>query len=241
MIAEHFDVIIVGAGPAGCACALSLAVLGLKIAIVDKGKTAGSKICGDALSKDVINQLDKLPSCVKNSFEKIEEKVKSSGIRFYSPKHECLEIAFERDWKQEILGYVCKRSNFDEALINCLKEFTDITFYKDCEIQDIKVNENDVTLLADQRTFASKIIVGADGANSMVAKKLNESEKDKRSICLGLRGYFENVTGFHLGNFIELHFYDEVLPGYIWLFPMANNIANVGMGMSCKRCVREES
>jgi flavin-dependent dehydrogenase len=46
-----------------------------------------------------------------------------------------------------------------------------------------------------------------------------------------LRGYYENVTGFHPENFIELHFYKEVLPYYIWLFPMANNMANVGIGM----------
>ena len=228
---ENFDVIIVGAGPAGCACALMLASSGLKVAIIDKGISPREKICGDALSKDVINQLEKLPAVVKNNFEKITEKIQSSGVRFYSPKSECLEISFEQENKKNISGFVCKRRYFDEALINSLKEFSNIKLFEACEIKDIHVADEIVSISSEKYSFQSKIIIGADGSNSFVAKKLCSIEKDKSSHCLGLRGYYENVKGFHQGNFIELHFYDEVLPGYIWIFPMANNIANVGIGM----------
>jgi len=228
---ENFDLIIVGAGPAGCACALMLANSGLNIAIIDKGTTPREKICGDALSNDVISQLYMLPPQVKNAFDNITEKIPSSGIRFYSPKGECLEISFESLGKKDISGYVCKRRYFDEALINSLKEYTNIKLFEGSEITEIKIESEGVLVSTATNSFHSKMIVGADGANSLVAKRLGNFEKDKNSHCLGLRGYFENVKGFHKKNFIELHFYKEVLPGYIWLFSMGNNIANVGIGM----------
>ena len=231
MNSKNYDVIIAGAGPAGCACALSLADTGLKIAILDKTVSPRDKICGDALSKDVINQLDKLPSCIKKSFGKISEKISSTGVRFYSPENECLEISFERVERADISGYICKRKYFDEVLITGLKEFSNIELFEDCEVSDIKVDNDGVSVFAGLKSFHATIIVGADGVNSFVARKLSNIEKDKRNYCLGLRGYFENVSGFHPDNFIELHFYKDILPGYLWLFPMANNRANVGIGM----------
>jgi geranylgeranyl reductase family protein len=231
MNSEKFDVTIIGAGPAGCACALMLADSGLNIAIIDKGISPKEKICGNALSKDVINQLEKFPLQVKNNFDKITEKIPSSGIRFYSPKSECLEISFEQAGKKDISGFICKRRYLDEILINSLKEYSNIKLFESTEVKDISIEAEDVIVSTATDSFHSKIIVGADGANSLVVKELGDIEKDKNSLCLGLRGYFENVTGFHPGNFIELHFYKEVLPEYIWIFPMANNTANVGIGM----------
>jgi flavin-dependent dehydrogenase len=77
----------------------------------------------------------------------------------------------------------------------------------------------------------SKIIVGAEGDRSMVAKKLSSIQKEDDHYCAGLRAYYKGVTGFHEKNFIELHFLKELLPGYLWIFPLPNGEANVGVGM----------
>ncbi len=231
MNSENFDVIIIGAGPAGCACALTLADSGLSIAVIDKEKTPQEKICGDALSKDVINQIEKLPPVIKSSFNKIIEKVPSSGIRFYSPESECLEISFESAGKENISGYICKRTYFDKVMVDGLKEFPNIKLFENCKVIDVRADVTNVSVATELKIFNTKILVGADGANSLIAKKLACIENDKKKLCLGMRGYYENVNGFHPGNYIELHFYKDVLPGYIWIFPMANNKANVGIGM----------
>ncbi|MEY3344158.1 MAG: hypothetical protein RL090_1842, partial [Bacteroidota bacterium] len=47
----------------------------------------------------------------------------------------------------------------------------------------------------------------------------------------GVRGYYKNVEGLHPNNFIELHFIKDFLPGYLWIFPLPNGLANVGVGM----------
>jgi len=227
---NNFDVIIIGAGPAGCACALMLADTGLSVAIIDKDKSPKEKICGDGLSKDVINQIAMFPPIVKSSFDKISNKLFSSGIRFYAPDNNCLEISFEQENKS-VSGYTCERKAFDEMLVNSVKTFINIELYEGCKVLNIEQGANGVSVFTENNTFTAKIIVGADGTNSLVAKKLASIEKDKSSQCIGIRGYFENVNGFHFGNYIELHFYKELLPGYIWLFPMAGNKANVGIGM----------
>ncbi|HEX8277518.1 MAG TPA: NAD(P)/FAD-dependent oxidoreductase, partial [Segetibacter sp.] len=47
----------------------------------------------------------------------------------------------------------------------------------------------------------------------------------------GLRVYYEGVTSFSEGNCMELHFFKHILPGYLWIFPLPNNKANVGIEM----------
>jgi flavin-dependent dehydrogenase len=48
---------------------------------------------------------------------------------------------------------------------------------------------------------------------------------------VGVRAYFDGVTGMHPGNYPELHFLRGVLPGYLWIFPLPNGRANIGLGI----------
>ncbi|HEX7071341.1 MAG TPA: NAD(P)/FAD-dependent oxidoreductase, partial [Rhodothermales bacterium] len=75
------------------------------------------------------------------------------------------------------------------------------------------------------------IVIGADGAYSVVARALGMEQLDEAHYCAGLRAYYEGVTGFHPLNNVELHFVEEAIPGYFWIFPMANGRANVGVGL----------
>jgi flavin-dependent dehydrogenase len=75
------------------------------------------------------------------------------------------------------------------------------------------------------------LVIGADGAYSAVARALGMEQLDESHYCAGLRAYYEGVSGFHPLNHVELHFVDEAIPGYFWIFPMANGRANVGVGM----------
>ena len=63
------------------------------------------------------------------------------------------------------------------------------------------------------------------------ARKIGGLEMEKDHHCAGLRVYYKNVTGMKEGNYIELHFVKDFLPGYFWIFPLANGECNVGVGM----------
>ena len=82
-----------------------------------------------------------------------------------------------------------------------------------------------------QHIVTAPLIVGADGDKSIVRKQFLPDFTTDKTSAVGLRAYYEGVTGMHNENFIELHFLPEVLPGYLWIFPLPNGMANVGVGI----------
>jgi flavin-dependent dehydrogenase len=94
--------------------------------------------------------------------------------------------------------------------------------------QVIGVKGKDIST-GKEEEFRAKIVVGADGASSIVASKLGLNNPRPEHECLALRVYYENIQGCTPN--IEIHFVDSLLPGYFWIFPLENNTANVGVGM----------
>jgi len=54
---------------------------------------------------------------------------------------------------------------------------------------------------------------------------------EPRHHCAGVRAYYSGVTGLDPQGFIELIFLKDLLPGYLWIFPLPNGRANVGLGL----------
>jgi flavin-dependent dehydrogenase len=84
------------------------------------------------------------------------------------------------------------------------------------------------------------MVIFANGANSIFMKDPGGINKTKKFTMTGLKTYFKGITGFHKDNYVELHFLKGILPGYIWLFPLAENEANVGVGLDQERIVRKK-
>ena len=227
---ENYDIVIVGAGPAGCACAYQLIGRGLKIAVIEKGTFPRDKICGDALSKDVINQFYRMNPDLANTFLHLTQKTPSYGVRFFAPNHKHLDIAFKNE-ENHSPGFVAKRYEFDNFFFNQIKDAPGVSVFQNHTVTEITYLEDKVLIKTKDKKFTAKIIIGADGAYSVVNKQLSKNKVDKKHYCAGLRQYYENVNGFHEGKYVELHFYKELLPGYFWIFPLPNNQANVGVGM----------
>ncbi|GAC1378778.1 MAG: geranylgeranyl reductase family protein [Ginsengibacter sp.] len=225
-----FDVIIVGGGPSGAACAIKLSNTGLKVGLIEKSIFPRDKTCGDALSTDVINQLPMLSEKLAVSFNDIAEKVPSYGVKIFSPDMNFIDIPFIYKGKKSN-GYICKRIHFDNFLFQFVKENTNVQVFEGYNVQEVIETETGVKIKTDKGDFESKIILGADGAHSVVSRNLSNLKVEKDHYSAGLRVYYENVSSFHEDNFIELYFFNELLPGYLWVFPLANNQANIGLGM----------
>ena len=227
---KEYDVLIVGGGPSGAACAIKLADSGLKVALLDKAVFPRDKTCGDALSTDVINQLPMLSKKLEESFQNIAEKIPSYGVKIFSPDQKFIDIPFIYN-NQKSHGYICKRIHFDNFLFQFVKDDTNIETFEDHTVQKIIDNGSKMEVQTNKDTFNCKMIIGADGAHSIVAKNLSDLKVEKEHYSAGLRVYYEGVTNFHNENFIELYFFNDVLPGYLWVFPLHNNQANIGLGM----------
>jgi geranylgeranyl reductase family protein len=230
MQAKQFDVIIIGGGPAGAACALKLAGSSLRVALIDKATFPRDKTCGDALSVDVINQLSMLPGNVAQRFSNLGNKIASYGVKIVSPNHMSVDIPFIHK-QAKSHGYISPRIDFDNFLFQCIKEHESISVFESCNVLKVEQHAANITVHTSAGIFEAAIIVGADGAHSMVAKNLGDIKVQKQHYSAGLRVYYEGVTSFHKENFIELHFFKEILPGYLWIFPLADNKANVGIGI----------
>ncbi len=230
MADKIFDVIIVGAGPAGSACAIELAKSGLHIALLDKATFPRDKTCGDALSVDVINQLRKLSDTLAEQFETLENKIPSYGVKIFSPDHNHIDIPFIYK-NVKSCGYISPRIHFDNLLFQHAKQYSNIPIYENCVVTNVTISNNEAVLQTSQGIFSAKMIVGADGAHSVISKSLGDIKVEKEHYSAGLRVYYENVSGFHNEGYIELHFFKDILPGYLWIFPLAGNKANVGIGM----------
>ena len=227
----EFDVIIIGAGPAGCACTYMLRNEQLSIAVVDKSTFPRDKICGDALSADVINQFYRMDTDLAIRFEQFQHKLASNGVRFVAPNLDSLDIDFTNPNHGQAAGYISKRKDFDNFWFEQIKDQVNVTLFLGESVEELIVNENGSHVQLPNIMLKSKIIIGADGAHSIVNKKLGSIKVEKEHYCAGIRQYFEGVKDFTTGNHIELHFYKDVLPGYFWVFPLPNGQANVGIGM----------
>lgn len=233
-----YDIVIVGAGPAGIICAMQLAKKNYSIALIEKKTFPRDKICGDALSLDVINQLSLISDKLAEKFKKFAQKIETHGVKIIAPNHQSFDIPFNYKGKERV-AYVSKRIDFDNFLFNELKVFKNITIFENAKTKAINTTNKNVNIsfINDKKegtTIDTNIIIGADGAQSFVAKKLLNNKINHNHYSAGLRMYYENVTGFNNENYIELHFLKKILPGYLWIFPLPNNQANVGIGMLSK-------
>ena len=233
MPVKEFDLIIVGAGPAGCTTALNLAGSGLKVALVDKADLPAEKICGDALSGTVLKVLQRLPGNCFEEFLELEPKTPSWGIRFAAPNGDLLDIPFVLDKTPETPppGYICKRKIFDGFLQQKVRELNSFRMIDNFPVKQILVEKEFFILKGENDELRCRMIVGADGTHSTVGRILGGHSLNHKQYCLGVRAYFTGVKDLHPQNFIELHFLEDLLPGYLWIFPMEDGFANVGLGI----------
>jgi geranylgeranyl reductase family protein len=231
------DVCILGAGPAGASAALHLSYKGVPTVLVDKAVFPRDKVCGDALSGKVPLLLKRLdPQMLARFEQRTEMLVDVWGIRFVAPNRTTLDIPFKLKYdktKETSPGYVAKRIDFDNFLIDEVKRREDIDFYDNTAIEFHEKIDGGFIVSDKKKDFQveCKLLVIADGAHSKFARHYAGIEKDNAHHAGALRAYYTGVTGFHEDNFIELQFLDEIIPGYFWVFPLPNGQANVGIGM----------
>lgn len=220
------DVLVVGAGPAGSMAAKWAAKSGAKVLMIEKRQEIGSPVrCGEGMSKDWLKEVGITPSARWINVE-------VEGARIFSPSEKVLEIN-EKHAGNEV-GYVVERDAFDKALaIDAANAGVDVML-KTAATGVIKENGKIVGMKAkrfgEPFEIRAPVTIGADGFESQVGRwagiPTNIALKDMDS-CLQYR--MTNVDcdvrycDFYLGT---------VAPGgYVWVFPKAEGIANVGIGV----------
>jgi len=228
-----YDLIIIGAGPAGSIAALYAHRARLNVLLLDKEDFPRDKICGDAISGKSMTILGELGF--------VEEAQKLPGahihsVLFSSPQGISVDIPLQGSKRNDVpTGLVIPRKIFDSFLFEKAKsEVGEVR--TGFQVRELIKEDNQVVGVKGHtqksnalESYYGKIIVGADGFNSIVARKTGMFSRDPNHWIIAVRQYYKNVSD--LGNQIELHFVDELIPGYFWIFPAGENLANVGFGI----------
>ncbi|MDB5250030.1 MAG: geranylgeranyl reductase [Segetibacter sp.] len=220
-----YDVIIVGAGPAGCTCALALKNANLKVALFDKNSFPRDKVCGDAIPSRAIKTLNNISPQFGEAFKSFKEKYVTTKTRMFYGKR-----LMNFEWVGE--AYTCARIDFDNFLFSLVRNNTSTDVYQNTSMGDVVMEENGA-YIKDKKNgsvYKAKMIVGADGAHSVVAKQLANRTLDRKHHVGSVRAYYSNVSNT-LNNTTDIYLNKKFFPSYLWVFPLHDNTANVGFGM----------
>ncbi|MGV9011064.1 MAG: NAD(P)/FAD-dependent oxidoreductase [Flavobacteriales bacterium] len=234
------DVCIIGAGPGGCAAALQLARQGVRTVLVDKAVFPRDKTCGDALSGKVMRTLERLDPALAVELRKIAGLEPSWGVTFTAPSGRSLRVPFSRETGMgEAPGAILPRLAFDQFMLQAVKREGQTHVLEGAQAKEFRrtptgwqvMLANGASGIPKTTSINARLVLDASGANSHFARQIAGLPMEPRHHCAGVRAYYSGVTGLDPQGFIELIFLKELLPGYLWIFPLPNGRANVGLGL----------
>lgn len=239
-------VCIIGAGPAGATTALQLAYMGIPCLVIDKAVFPRDKVCGDGLSGKVLTLLSRIDQGIADRLQQAAFKEDSWGVTFVAANRMGMNIPYKPGYQKlpgEPRGFVCKRLHFDNFLVEELKRCPQVQLIQGTAITRYQL-EKEGYLLSDEAgtvQVKAQLVIAANGAHSGFTKDVAGIHMEPAHYVAGIRAYYSGITGLHADNLIELHFLKNILPGYLWIFPLPGGEANVGIGMLSKVARRKKA
>ena len=224
--AFDYDVAIVGAGPAGTACALALRTSGLRVALLDKARFPRDKVCGDAIPGQALKALRQLDPAFVGQLGQLHPRDDVRDSRLVAPNGASLTL----QWK--LPSFNSPRETFDAALLELVRQHSSTEILENTGLKTLAIEPDHARLSTTAgREITARLVIGCDGANSIVGRKLLPEPRLARAHhCVGVRVYYENVAGASSGT-TEFFLSSDYLAGYVWLFPVGGGRYNVGLGM----------
>lgn len=229
---SHCDVLIVGAGPAGIAAALTLVASGKDVLIIDKAVFPRDKCCGDGLTTGALRILEMLgfdPKSVTN-YQVCDEV----SLRSPSGREIQLDLPNNRDHKAGQFAAIAPRIELDNALVQHARA-SGVRIVEKCtfvavsrqNLQEIVINTDSPS---EFKEITAKFLIAADGMWSPVRKSLGAAQTSYLGEWHAFRQYVNNVTG-PASKRLYVWFEKDLLPGYAWSFPLPNGRVNIGFGI----------
>ena len=219
------DVLIVGAGPAGCAAAITAQRLGLKVVVIDKAVFPRDKCCGDGLTTLALRELEHLGlRPTTNSWTTVQD------VFLRSPSGR--EVHLKLPGHKGQYAAVVKRIELDAELVQ-LALNTGVEIHQGLAFSQIKIASQGAQIsLHDGKTITAKHVVAADGMWSPVRKALGCTPIGYRGDWHAFRQYVK-ADGTRSRD-LWVWFEKDLLPGYLWSFPLADGRVNLGFGVPRK-------
>jgi geranylgeranyl reductase family protein len=211
---ERYDVLVAGAGPAGSATAIHLARDGVRVLLADRARFPRDKPCGGGVTGRALRQapcaIDPVVEHVVDTFE--------------------LRVDYGRSFRRaspEPLILMTQRRGLDAYLAEQAAA-AGATFRDGARVADVELGEDGVTATVGDEPVSAAVLVGADGANGVVAKAVGLDDGIIRGVALEGNAAWELLDRDRYSGtaVVEL---GSPKGGYGWLFPKGDH-ANLGVG-----------
>jgi geranylgeranyl reductase family protein len=241
------DVLVVGGGPSGAACAYWLATAGHDVVLVERKRYPREKTCGDGLTPRSVRQLEDMG---------LADELAGAGHRFQGLRSHGFGRTLELTWPHHPdlpgYGYVITRRDLDALVAEravkagaavwdgteALEPVVEAGLVRGARVRSRPGAEDpaDAAGAAAGRPaeVRARYTVVADGANSRLGRSLGTSRNRAYPLGMAIRGYWTSPR--HDEPWIDswLDIRDKagnVLPGYGWIFPVGDGRINVGIGL----------
>ena len=210
----RYDVIIVGAGPAGTTAARESALRGLSVLMLDKAEFPRDKPCGGGVTARCVNVLDL-------DLTPVIERTITDAKFTWRRRLECSRSS------SGVITYMTQRRHLDTFLAERAVE-AGVTFQQREGLKSVERSGDHVTVRAGGHTYRGRVLVAADGANGTTAKMAGIQNDFLHGIALegnitpkgAFPARWETTIGIEFGG----------LPGgFGWVFPKGDHV-NIGLG-----------
>jgi menaquinone-9 beta-reductase len=235
------DVLVVGGGPSGSACAYWLAEAGWDVVVVEKKRFPREKTCGDGLTPRSVRQLADMGL----------EDALTGAHRYQGLRSIAFGRTLELSWPEHpgfpTYGYTITRHDLDGLVCERAAKAGAVVLQETEALDPIELRPGGNGTLGscagawvtdsstgESAPLRARNVVIADGANSRFGRALGTARDRSYPQGMALRGYYHSDR--HDEPWIETHLDirdgdGTVVPGYGWIFPLGDGRVNVGVGL----------
>ncbi len=216
---DRAEVLIVGGGPAGSALASLLARRGHDVLVLEAARFPRDQVCGESVSPEGWRLVERIGA---------EERVRAlapgpvRGMHLVAPDG----TSFTGRYQSERPGFAVRRVALDEALLAAAQD-AGARVVEGARVHDLSFDQGRVAgVVADvsgePRRFVARLVAGADGRRSVVARRLGLHRENEHLRRFAVRGHWENAEGLRETG--EMHVAEG---GYCGIAPLSETLANV--------------
>ncbi|HEX2373333.1 MAG TPA: geranylgeranyl reductase family protein [Actinomycetota bacterium] len=231
-MSDAYDALVIGGGPGGSATAFHLARGGARVCLVEKQTYPRDKVCGDGLTPRAVRALDHM-----GLREEYQSWSRSAGLKVHGGGH-VIELPWPELEEYPSFGLARPRADLDQLLARTaatagaeLREATEAVepLVEGGVVKGAVVRRQG----EDPVALRSEVVVAADGASSRFAQALGLPRDEGRPIGVAIRQYYRTGRDADpwIDSYLELWKGEHLLPGYGWVFPLADGTVNVGCGL----------